>query len=57
MLKGEPSLEEILREPIVKLLMTADRVSLDELRVLYAILAKRISGRIAPRTSGASDPA
>ena len=57
MLKGEPSLEEILREPIVKLLMAADRVSLDELRVLYAALTQRISRRIAPRPSIPSDPA
>jgi len=42
-LKGEPSLEEILSEPIVHLLMAADRVSLDDLRALYAHLAQRMS--------------
>jgi hypothetical protein len=57
MLKGEPSLEEILSEPIVQLLMAADRVSLDELRDLYAVLAQRISGMIDLPPSTPSDPA
>lgn len=34
MVKGEPSLQEILNEPIVQMLMAADRVSLDELLAL-----------------------
>lgn len=57
MLKGEPSLEEILSEPIVQLLMAADRVSLDELRDLYAVLAQRISAMIELPASTPSDPA
>ena len=57
MLKGEPSLEEILSEPIVQLLMAADRVSLDELRDLYAVLTQRISAMIELPASTPSDPA
>ena len=57
MLKGEPSLEEILSEPIVQLLMAADRVSLDELRALYAVLSRRISGIVDLPPPIPSDPA
>ena len=41
MLIGEPSLEEILSEPIIHLLMQADRVSIDELRTLLALVARQ----------------
>ena len=57
-LKGEPSLEEILSEPIVHLLMAADRVSLEDLRALYAQLAQRMSdpgGSRVPDSSAATD--
>jgi hypothetical protein len=36
--------------------MAADRVSLDELRDLYAVLAQRISGMIALPPSTPSNP-
>jgi hypothetical protein len=57
MLTGEPSLEEILSEPIIQLLMAADRVSLDELRALYAVLSRRISGIADLPPPIPSDPA
>ena len=41
MLIGEPSLEEILSEPIIHMLMQADRVSIEELRTLLALVARQ----------------
>lgn len=45
MLIGEPSVEEILSEPIIHMLMKADRVSIVELRALLAFVVRHASIR------------
>jgi hypothetical protein len=35
MIQGEPSLDELLDEPIIRLMAQSDGVSLDELRTLF----------------------
>jgi hypothetical protein len=39
---AEPSIEEILADPIVRALMTADGVRADELEALLRSIAKRL---------------
>jgi hypothetical protein len=39
---AEPSIEEMLADPIVRALMTADRVRADELKGLLRSIAKRL---------------
>jgi hypothetical protein len=53
--RTEFSLEELLADPIVKLLMCRDGVSLSDARALYAAVAPRLKGR-APRPSELGPP-
>jgi hypothetical protein len=45
----EPSIEEMLAEPIIRALMTADGIRTDELEALLRSIAKRLQ-------AGASEP-
>ena len=45
MLIGEPSVEEILSEPIIHMLMKADRVRIVEHRALLAFVVQNASTR------------
>jgi hypothetical protein len=45
----EPSIDEMLAEPIIRALMTADGVRTDELEALLRSIAKRLQ-------AGASEP-
>jgi hypothetical protein len=47
---SDPSIEEMLAEPIVRALMTADGVRADELEALLRSIAKRLQAG-APNTS------
>jgi hypothetical protein len=53
--RTEFSLEELLADPMVNLLMGRDGVSMSEARALYAAVAPRLKGR-APRPSEIGRP-
>ncbi len=50
MLVGEPSLDELLREPIVQLVMRADRIKEQDLRFAFAQLLAEVTRSTASRS-------
>ena len=46
---SEPSIEEMLSDPIVQALMSADGVQADELEALLCSVAKRLEGAVQSR--------
>ncbi len=49
MIQGDPSLDELLEEPIIWLMAHSDGVSLDELRTLYEMVQEWLT-RGSPTT-------
>ena len=50
MVTGEPSVEELLAEPIIRRLMASDRVSMGELERLLARVRERLDEERGRRT-------
>jgi hypothetical protein len=48
MIQGEPPLDELLSEPIVRLLARSDGVSLEELTSLCEAVREKLAGSSAP---------
>ncbi len=49
----EPSIDEILREPIVRLLMYRDGVTPDDVRLVISDASRRLQSRSGRRTAAA----
>jgi hypothetical protein len=49
-LEGEPTLEDVLSDPTIHVLMERDEVSPDDLRLLLADVKNALEGRRVPAT-------